>query len=129
MTATSSLLSVDELVRQMGHYLATGEGAYFLGSGASVPSGLPDFYNLMKDVAESLGIALRSDDDFPQIAQYAVNADNGNRAPLFGRLQRALRDRSRRAINPYHECIAKTNVSTIWTTNFDTLLESRLAGR
>jgi hypothetical protein len=129
----NNTLSLEEVVHEIGLALQRGDGAYFIGSGISVPSGLPDWFGLIHRLARPLGIVVTKDDDLPQIAQYCVNADSGNRGPLLGRLRREL-SRPPKKSNRYHEAIGRTNISTIWTTNFDTLLEpiltpSRLAIR
>jgi len=115
-------VSSDDIVRLMGNILAQGEGAYFLGSGISVKSGLPNWFDLMKDIAHSIRLILTKEDDLTRIAQYSINASNGNRGPLYGYLKRALSPKTLFP-NPYHEAIKRTNIKTIWTTNFDTLLE------
>lgn len=120
------VIPIDDVIRSMGYALSRREGVYFLGSGISAGSGLPDWLGLIQGIASPLGIKITKDDDLPRIAQYCVNADNGNRGPLIGRLKRALSPRSQHA-NPYHAAISRTNVTTIWTTNFDTLIERALA--
>jgi hypothetical protein len=120
------LIFVDDVIHEMGNALSRGEGAYFLGSGISAGSGLPDWLGLIQDIARPLGIKIMKHDDLPRIAQYCVNADNGNRGPRIGRLKRALSPRAQHA-NPYHAAISRTNVTTIWTTNFDILIERALA--
>lgn len=114
--------SVDQVIDEMGAALVRGEGALFLGSGISAASGLPDWLGLMQKIAQTLGLDLTSSDDLAKVAQYVINSDNGNRGPLIGRLRRALLQSEIRQ-NDYHAAISRTNVATIWTTNFDTLLE------
>lgn len=120
------MFTVDQIVRAMGSSLVRGEGAYFLGSGISAGSGLPDWLALIRDIASPLGLTLTKQDDLARIAQYCINSDHGNRGPLVGRLKRALSPHVHRP-NPYHTAINRTNITTIWTTNFDTLLEKALA--
>ncbi|MDQ3816065.1 MAG: SIR2 family protein [Acidobacteriota bacterium] len=116
---------IDDIIRDFGGALLRGEGAYFLGSGISVDSGLPDWFELIQRLAIPLGLTLTKQDNLPRIAQYCVNANNGNRGPLIGRLKRALSQHTIKT-NSYHVAINRTNVRTIWTTNFDTLIEAAL---
>ena len=118
--------SLDQVIEEMGEALVRGEGALFLGSGISAASGLPDWFDLMKMIAKPLGLELARSDDLAKIAQYVINSDNGNRGPLVGRLRRTLSQKEIRQ-NEYHAAISRTNVATIWTTNFDNLLERVLA--
>ena len=105
--------------------LLRGVGAYFLGSGVSVCSKLPDWSGLLEPFATTLGLTLQMDDDLPLIAQHVVNGSVGNRGPLVGEFRRRLG--GSHPLNRYHEALQQTNVRTIWTTNFDTLIEDALA--
>ena len=118
------MIPLDEVVHEIGPALMRGDGAYFIGSGISVPSGLLDWNGLIRKLAKPLGIDVTEQDELPRIAQYCVNADSGNRGPLVGRLKGELGKPAKRA-NPYHAAISRTNITTLWTTNFDTLLEHR----
>ena len=40
------LIDIGEIIREMGDALSRGEGAYFVGSGISAGSGLPDWVGL-----------------------------------------------------------------------------------
>lgn len=122
----SAILQSSTVVQFMGEALARGDGAYFLGSGISGPSGLPGWDKLVGDLAEPLGLKLRKGDDLPLMAQHCVNADAGNRGPLTQRLRRSL-TRKHAVENRYHRAISRTNIRTIWTTNFDVLLENALS--
>lgn len=61
-------------------------------------------------------------DDLPQIAQYIVNQYSGNRGPLINQISKAFNGKF--PINDYHKALANMKLSTIWTTNYDTLLET-----
>lgn len=123
-TPPAAPTTMDDLVESVGAALHREHGAYFLGSGVSAGSGLPDWTGLLQTLARPLGLTLKPDDDLPLIAQYCVNADLGNRAPLIARIRRALSKTTKQ--NAYHELIARTNVRLFWTTNYDTLLEDAL---
>lgn len=120
-------ISPDEMIQKMGEALQRQKGAYFLGAGISVPSGLPSWLELIRSVASNLKIKVEVDDDFPSIAQYCVNAANGNRGPLIGTLKRELSRRAENHLNPYHIAIARTNIDTLWTTNYDDVLEKSIS--
>lgn len=97
------------------------KGTCFVGSGISKPSGLPDWSGLLQSSANGLGLVLDQHDDLPIIAQYIVNESGGNYGPLFGDVRSAIANKG--VPNSYHRALACTNVSTIWTTNYDNLIE------
>src|SRR3954470_10551221 len=101
-------ITINDVVREMGQALVRRQGVYFLGSGISAASGLPDWLGLMKQIAAPLGLTLSPEDDLARIAQYCINADNNNRGPLVGRLRRALSAGTGHS-NPYHAAITRTN--------------------
>jgi hypothetical protein len=113
----------------MAARFAQGQGAYFIGSGVSAGSGLPTWSKLLEPLAVSaLDIELVETDDLPAMAQYVVNANNGNRRPLLDRLY----DLYERGVRPnsYHHWISLTSgLRTVWTTNYDDLLEQSFLGR
>lgn len=119
-------VSLSHIVRNMSEHLLKGTGAYFLGSGISAASGLPDWKGLLEELAIPLGLEINENDDLTRIAQYFQNADNGNRGPLIGRLRESMIPKAEK-INSYHESIKRTNLSVIWTTNYDTILEKTLS--
>lgn len=114
-----------DLVAGISDALRDGSGAYFLGSGISAESGFPDWMGLIQPLVAQLGITLQADDDLTAMAQYVVNHHSGQRGPLIGAITRALRTSG--TTNRYHKAIRQTNISTIWTTNFDTLIEDSLS--
>jgi hypothetical protein len=117
-------MELTRLVDEFSDRLASGTGSLFVGSGVSVPSKLPDWTGLLKAPAKDLGLDVGPNDNLPQIAQFIVNHFGGNR----GMLIQKLRDTFSKPLTPneYHRKIAQMNVSSIWTTNYDTLLEQAL---
>ncbi len=119
-------MNLDKLVNDFSNSLATGSGTIFVGSGISVPSRLPTWSELLTPFAEAIGLQLNSNDDLPQIAQFIVNENGQNRGPLIQVIKEHLTGSY--AVNSYHESLQKTNLRTIWTTNYDTLLEDAFRG-
>lgn len=119
MTTIPAAHLVDEVCRAAYR----GEAAAFLGSGISVPSGLPDWTSLLRPMISYQGIDLRSwGEDLPLIAQHVVNLSTGNRGRLVAQLKEAIQ-RSGAKPNHYHRAIARSAIDLVWTTNYDTLLE------
>jgi hypothetical protein len=98
--------------------------AVFVGAGISIASGLPSWFDLLLPEARRLGIRFDPGDDPAEVAQYVVNSDLGNRGPFVNRIRAAL-DRNA-APNSYHVALGRTPLDSIWTTNYDTLIEESL---
>lgn len=99
----------------------------FVGSGISRESRMPSWEELLCPLAEGMGISLTKEDDLPMIAQYIVNNNSGNKNIIYNRIIDCYgKDYS---INKYHNAILNMNINTVWTTNYDELLETCFAMR
>jgi dihydrofolate reductase len=116
------LLPVDALVKEFSEALSRGVGAFFIGSGISRNSDVPSWRDLLDPLAKTrLSLDLGEQDDLSEVAQYVLNRDGGNRGALiYGFIESLRRDYQP---NRLHQSLARSNVSTIWTTNYDTLIE------
>ncbi|MER9485063.1 SIR2 family protein [Mesorhizobium sp. M0563] len=112
---------VDSFSRAAFH----GNAAWFVGAGTSRASNLSGWVDLLKPLGKELGVTVTADDDLPAIAQYSINKTSGNRGPIIQHLRQSLGGAARP--NIYHHQIARSNVGTIWTTNYDQLVETALA--
>lgn len=111
----------ENLINRFSDALKNGCGSIFVGSGISYESTKVDWFKLLKPLTDELNIKIDTNDDLPLIAQYIVNQYAGNRGPLINHISNAFNKKF--PINDYHKALATTKVSTIWTTNYDTLLE------
>ncbi len=93
----------------------------FIGSGISIESNFPSWMNLLERPLHDIGIKIKEDDDLPLLAQYIVNHNVGNPNNLRKMLYDAFSKNN--PPNEYHEILKHYPVSTIWTTNYDHLLE------
>lgn len=118
---TEILQFIDEYAEE----LVSGNAAYFVGAGISVDSNIPDWTGLIKPFTEKIGINDIKEKDMPLMAQFVINEETGNRGPFINAISRKIRRNF--SPNANHEAIAKTNLKTIWTTNYDNLLEKAFA--
>lgn len=118
-------MTPDQFIDEYSAELVEGTAAYFVGAGISIPSKLPSWPELLKPYAQRISIADLNGKDLPLIAQYVINEENGNRGPFINAISKKLRKKF--SPNGYHESIVKTNLKTIWTTNYDNLLETAFA--
>lgn len=115
--------SKDVLIRDFGKCLAERNGVLFLGAGLSVPAGYVNWKGLLKEVGDDLGLDLDLESDLLSVAQFHQN-HAGNR----GKLNQLLLDEFMKVVKPTvnHQLIATLPVETIWTTNYDTLIEDSI---
>lgn len=114
-------IEINRFIEDYSQELVAGNAAYFIGAGISVDSKLPNWIGLIKPFTEKIGIVDLNGKDLPLMAQYVINEELGNRGPFIN----AISNKLKRGYKPnkYHNAIAKTNLKTIWTTNYDNLLE------
>lgn len=99
----------------------------FVGSGISAPSGLPTWRSFLQPFLSDLDIQIQEGDDYPLLAQYIVNSNGGNRNILVNALYNTFGREF--PTNSYHNILSAFPISTIWTTNYDNLLEIAFADR
>lgn len=100
--------------------LQEGNAALFAGAGLSIPSGLADWRTLLRSLAAELGLATDQETDLLALAQYHENVCGRGRLNQvllneFGRKAKATEA---------HRLLATLPIHSIWTTNYDRLIES-----
>jgi hypothetical protein len=105
--------------------LEQGSAALFAGAGLSKSSGFVDWKELMRDIADELGLSVDEESDLISIAQFHVNKF-GSRAKLNSLLIEEFTKDARPTEN--HRLIADLPLDTVWTTNYDSLLEEAFTG-
>lgn len=97
--------------------------AVFAGAGMSKSSGYVDWPELLRDIAEELGLKVDRENDLISLAQYHVNTRKGS----AGLAKKILQEFSEQAEpSETHEILARLPIGTYWTTNYDTLIEDAL---
>lgn len=99
--------------------------AIFAGAGMSAGVGFVNWSNLLRPIAEELGLDVDRESDLVALAQYHCNDNGNNRSQLN---QRLIEEFSRDAIETEtHRVLSRLPISTYWTTNYDKLIENGLA--
>lgn len=121
-------ISKDEFVRDFSRAIRSGSAAVFAGAGLSRPSGFVDWKELLREIAADLKLDIDKETDLIGIAQFHLN-ERGNRS----RLNEKLIDEFTKNATPTenHLILARLPLVSIWTTNYDMLIEGsiRAAGR
>lgn len=107
-------------ISNFGDKVLNGEAALFVGAGASRSAGFVDWKALLRAIAEELDLDVDKEHDLLALAQYHANSVGG-RGELNQQLIDAFaRDATRTDVQ---EIMARLPIDTVWTTNYDQLLE------
>ena len=117
------MFSVEEFIREYTKAVSEGYAAVFAGAGLSRSSGYASWKDLVRPLANDIGLDVDKENDLVAVAQYYRN-ERGNRASINQRiLNEFTRDVS---INENVKILTRLPISTYWTTNYDELLEEGL---
>ncbi|WP_296555448.1 SIR2 family protein [Pigmentiphaga sp.] len=123
--ASSSSFGPDvrSFINSFASDLADGTAAVFAGAGLSVASGFVNWAELLREIAEELGLDVDRESNLVAVAQYHLN-ERRNRT----RINQKIIDEfsAGHAINENHEILARLPIATYWTTNYDRMIETAL---
>lgn len=107
-------------VREYVRSLRDGNAALFVGAGVSRAAGYVDWKQLLGSIAEDLGLDVDREADLVALAQFHVNHMSGR-----NRINQLLIDEftEQAEFTESHRLIASLPVHTVWTTNYDDLIE------
>jgi len=114
---------IDSFIDTYVQALHDQNAAIFAGAGLSIPAGLVNWKELLKDIASDIGLDVNKEEDLITVAQFHVNERGGRH-----RINQALIDEfsSRAKSTDNHRLLATLPIRTYWTTNYDVLLEDSL---
>lgn len=111
---------IDAFVRDYIKDLQEGTASIFAGAGLSIPAGFVNWSELMREIAHDLGLNVELETDLISIAQFHVN-EHLNRSKINRKILEEFTEDTEETEN--HRIIARLPISSIWTTNYDTLIE------
>jgi hypothetical protein len=115
--------SIESFIKTYVEALHDQNAAVFAGAGLSIPAGMVNWKDLLRDIAKDVGLNIDIEEDLITIAQYHFN-EHGGRHKIN---QAILNDfSSRAALTDNHKLLASLPIKTYWTTNYDTLIEEAL---
>ena len=115
-----SQIQLSEFYERYVKSLIEGKAALFAGAGLSREGGCVDWKGLMKDIAADLGLDVDVEADLIAVAQYHYNKRR-TRSTLNRKLIDEFTDGVKFTEN--HRQIANLPIRTVWTTNYDQLIE------
>ncbi|WP_035108676.1 SIR2 family protein [Flavobacterium denitrificans] len=99
--------------------LRSGNASVFVGAGISRGAGYVDWKGLLSEIAESLNLDINKEYDLLSIAQYHVNKHGRTR--INKKILEEFTEENEETEN--HRILARLPFRTIWTTNYDNLIE------
>lgn len=116
-------VSKELLISKYTQAIREGNASIFAGAGLSRTSGYVDWKNLLKPLANEVGLTIEKENDLLLVAQYCRN-EAGTR----GRINQEILNAFNAEVgeNQNIEIIARLPISTYWTTNYDKLIEKEL---
>jgi hypothetical protein len=114
---------IESFIKDFVNDLAENNVAIFSGAGMSIPAGYVNWPELLRDIADELGLSVDIEHDLISLAQYHVNENRGK-----GRINKKILEEftEQAQITENHKILARLPITTYWTTNYDTLIESAL---
>lgn len=114
---------VEAFIKDFAKDLAEGNVAIFAGAGMSKGVGYVDWPELLRDIADELGLKVEKEFDLISLAQFHVN----QRKSSAGLAKKILEEFSEQAEpSQTHDILARLPIRTYWTTNYDSLIEDAL---
>ncbi len=108
-------------LKEYSRVLREGDAALFVGAGTSRAAGYVDWKQLLKEIAEDLELDVDRESDLVALAQFHVNYRHGRDRINQLLIDEFLEDAE---LTHNHELIASLPLHTVWTTNYDDLLET-----
>jgi hypothetical protein len=113
-----------KMVQKYNAAIHNGNAALFVGAGLSRPAGFVDWKGLLQECAEELRLDLERERDLVAVAQYYLNRKRDRSG-----LNQIIRNEFDKpgTLTRNHEIISRIPVTTVWTPNYDRLLEEAYA--
>lgn len=114
---------IESFIRDFVGDLVENNVAIFSGAGMSIPAGFVSWPDLLREIAEELGLSVDKEHDLISLAQYHVNENRG-KAKINRKILQEFVEEAQQTEN--HRILARLPITTFWTTNYDTLIEDSL---
>lgn len=117
------MASIREFIKEYVRAVSEGYAAVFAGAGLSRGSGYTNWKELVRPLAEEIGLDVDKEHDLVAIAQYYRN-ERRTRSSINQHILNAFTKDTVR--NENIEILTRLPIRTYWTTNYDELLEDTL---
>jgi hypothetical protein len=114
------MIKKNEFLRKYSKELLDGNGAVFVGAGMSITAGFVNWKDLLRQIASDLELDIDIEHDLIALAQYEVNRLK-TRDSVDETIIRQFCKKAKET--PCHQLLARLPIDTVWTTNYDKVLE------
>jgi hypothetical protein len=111
----------EDFVAAYARFLSEGSAGLFIGAGISIGAGYPSWRQLVKEMAEDIGLDIALETDLPGIVQWYLNKAGRMRTRLAHIITQHFAEE--RPIPEVLRTLARLPIRHIWTTNYDSLVE------
>lgn len=117
------MASKEKFFKEFIKAIRDGNAAVFAGAGLSRPSGFVDWKELLRPLADEIGLNIDDEHDLTLVAQYVRN-----KAGSRGTINEAIMEAFNKEvdINENVKILTRIPIETYWTTNYDHLIEEGL---
>jgi len=115
---------IEIFIRDYVKDLNEGTASIFAGAGLSIPAGFVNWSELMREIAHDLGLIVDRENDLVSLAQFHLN-ENRTRSKINRKIIEEFTENVEETLN--HKIIARLPISSVWTTNYDQLIEQAFA--
>lgn len=116
-------LRKEEFIRAYTKAIWEGTAAVFGGAGLSRASGFVNWKDLLRPLAKEIGLDIEKENDLLAVAQFYKNK-HGTRSGINQSIVNAFAKQVE--INENVKILTRLPISTYWTTNYDSLIETGL---
>lgn len=117
-------ISEESFIKEFSESLKNGNASFFIGSGISRKAQYVGWKDVLRECAIDIGLDVEQENDLITLAEYYVR-DN-QRTKITETIKNFFAD-SKGEIQDIHKIIASLPVNSVWTTNYDTLIERGFA--
>lgn len=119
-----SNVEVEQFITSFSKSIALGKASIFIGSGLSREANYAGWSDILKDCAAEIGLNVNSEKDLITLAEYYINSRQ--RTKINDTIKEFFND-EKGLPQDTHKIIASLPISSIWTTNYDSLIERALS--
>jgi len=114
---------IEAFIKDFANDLLENNVAIFSGAGMSIPAGFVNWPDLLREIADELGLNVDKEHDLISLAQYHVNENRG-KVKINRKILEEFTEEAK--VTENHRILARLPITTFWTTNYDTLIEDSL---